>query len=166
MHYEPIIKITWPLRWMIEHFSELRNQKQKVFKTSTYGEKRSPKEAHDIGLYGEIAVAHYFDVPIDINIYNKGDNGTDLLIEKFLVSVKTTTHWNDPWLRVEKEHFLEDHIYICAALDSVGNRVKLVGFANSETVKKSSLSKLVEGGPLDYIVKRSSLRDLPRRKSG
>lgn len=163
MRYEPIIQLTWPLLWLSEHLSKLHNGKESRFGAMTYGGKRGGEEAHLIGLYAEIAVSHYFNIPIDIETYEKGDSGTDVVIDGKSVSIKSTSYWEDPLLRVEIEHFVDGNFYFCTAVDMSQKRVKLVGWADSNTVKRSSIRSFVKDGPKNYVLDRDELKEFEKK---
>lgn len=163
MRYEPIVKITWPLYWMAIYLSRLHNEKESKFGAMTYGEKRGGEEAHLIGLIAEVAISHYFNSPINVDKYEKGDSGTDTVINGKKISIKSTTYWDNPLLRVEIEHFKDDCYYFCTAVDTSGKRVKLVGWVDAETIKKAKVKTFVTGGPKNFVLEPDSLREFCKK---
>lgn len=163
MRYEPTIDLTWPLLWVSKHLASLHNGKESHFGAMTYGSVRGGEEAHLIGLYAEVAISHYFNVPIDVSTYERGDTGTDLFINGKKISVKSTTYWNAPLLRVEKEHFENGHIYFCAAVSTAFKKVRLVGWATSKIVRKGEVRVFVRGGPENYVLRPDQMREFENK---
>ena len=155
--YEPVVDMTWPLRWIAQKLAVLRNKKIERFGLTTHGHVLTGQEANTIGLWAEVAVSYRFDVPIDTNIYTGGDCGTDTIILDNKIGIKATTYWDEPLLRVELDAFIEDHYYFCIAVDITNKKVRFVGWANPKMVKNAPVKQLVYGGPQNYILKQNQL---------
>ena len=165
MRYEPIVKMTWPLLFTVSHFVKLRNAKDARLADTTYGHRQSPQSAHEVGLFGEVAASHHWNISIDTETYDwHGDNGIDLVIDGKKVSVKTTTYWDEPLLRVEIEHFHKDSFYFCAAADMLRKLVKFVGWASPDEVGKGEKRIFVPGGPENFVLEREVLHEFERKQ--
>jgi len=138
--------------------AKARNAKEKRFGAMTYNGKRGSLEAHIIGILPEAAVAKYFDRTIDPTIYeNSGDSGVDLTdIPGYgNVGVKATTY-RPAWLRVEVEHFSDDvQTYVCCYYDpGKPKEVWIEGYATHDEVAAAPQGRCMNGGPLNYLVKK------------
>lgn len=140
-----------------------RNAKQQRFGAMTYGDRRGGLEAHVIGLLAENAMARLLGCVVDRDIYEfHGDDGIDLQTSRHgKIGVKMTTYLDEPYLRVETEHFHEDiDIYVlCAVNLSSPREVHLIGYATREEVRQAPKRQFVKGGPLNYVLDEHELRD-------
>lgn len=152
-----------PLEFIASYLAKLRNGKEVNYGAMTYGSIRGSEEAHYIGLYAEVAIAHYYDAKLDYNIYKRGDNGIDLIIKNLPICVKATTYWRRPFLRVEVEHFKPECIYFCTAVDIENRLVRLVGWAKSQTVLSANTRTFVNNGPLNYVLEDFDLIEFTKQ---
>jgi hypothetical protein len=153
------IYLTKPLMQLVDILAEQRNRKEKIFGDSTYGQRVSPLEAHTQGLKAEVAVAHHYDLDLDVTMYeDRGDFGVDLYYKGVPVSVKSTNYRSDPYLRVEERHFLENHLYVCCAVQ--GREVDIVGWASWKDVLAGEKKRLMANGPMNYILTKDQLKTL------
>lgn len=144
-----------------------RNIKESRFGAMTYGGKLSGIKAHVIGILAEEAVACHFGQAISDEIFlDRGDNGVDILdVPGFgVVGVKCTTYQEDPYLRVEKEHFndsVDTYILCYVNPDLVKMEFWLVGWASKLEVQcakqKSFRIKTGGRGPLNYVLEEHEL---------
>tara|TARA_Y100000593_G_scaffold94271_1_gene192580 strand:+ start:10356 stop:10979 length:624 start_codon:yes stop_codon:yes gene_type:complete len=128
---------------------------------------------HKLGLIGEVAVAQYFGVSIDENIYDDhGDDGTDLVIPELggRVDVKTTPYCHDPYLRVpmgkpkDKEKMKNVDAYVSCCYDkSKPNMVQIIGWQKKEIVIKSEKKRFLDQGPLNYKLEEHELEQIPSK---
>ncbi len=149
------VLLTRPLLQLAGILAGNRNGKEATFGAMTYGGVHSGRKAHYIGLCAEIAVAHYFNEDVDAETYAKGDNGTDIIVRGHKIAVKSTTYVRDPFLRVEKEHFQDDTLYFCCAVQLP--HVFLCGYAAANEVKNGDQRQLVGNGPVNYVL---AMKDL------
>ena len=154
----PTVYLTRPLRQLAVHLAQLRNAKEEAFGAMTYG--LDSQEAHEVGVYAEIAVAHWYDVPVDVAEYERGDDGVDLCVQGYPLAVKATTYTDDPWLRVEVEHYHPRCHYLCCVVD--GAKVELIGYATPQEVREAPRKRLVEGGPMNYVMRAKDLHSIQR----
>lgn len=144
-----------------------RNLKENRFGAMTYGGRLSGLKAHVIGILAEEAVATYFDTNISEDIFlNHGDDGTDILNVPKLgtVGVKCTTYYEDPYLRVEKEHFSSkvDSYILCYVNPKLTDmEFWLIGWATKEEVSMASTKRFEikpgKFGPLNYVLEEHEL---------
>jgi hypothetical protein len=148
----------------LRELAKKRNAKEKAYGACTYGGKQGGCMAHYIGLVGEYAVTKSIGVQVDERIFeDHGDDGVDfdsVLCGKW--GVKTTTYTIDPYLRVEKHHFSEEvRGYVLCAYNMQKNiqKVEIVGWAFKDDVKQAEQRVLRRGGPLNYILEKTQLKD-------
>ena len=99
--------------------------------------------SHQIGLLGELAVAQFYGLSIDSDIYRLGDDGTDLVLHGSTIDVKATAtdamERPELLVRADKSHkSLNADLYIRAHVinwDSTGARVRIIGAASKATVQ-------------------------------
>jgi hypothetical protein len=99
--------------------------------------------SHQIGLLGELAVAQFYGLSIDSDIYRLGDDGTDLVLHGSTIDVKATATdaMERPELLVradKSDKLLNADLYIRAHVinwDSTGARVRIIGAASKATVQ-------------------------------
>jgi hypothetical protein len=147
---------------MVAALATQRNQKQSRFGSMTYGDKRGSEEAHLIGLAAEVAISKLFNVEVDNRVYaNKGDDGTDLVIPNVgIISIKSTTYGDDPYLRAEvKHHNTKTDCYIaCYVNKNDISDVWFLGWATADEVTNAPQRKFMRYGPTNYVLKESELR--------
>jgi len=144
-----------------------RNIKEHRFGSMTYGGKLSGIKAHVIGILAEEAVASHLGSSISQEIFtNCGDDGTDIVGSKDFgtVGVKCTTYGDDPYLRVEKDHFNDsvDTYALCYVNpDLTKMEFWLIGWATKEEVKHATQKsfEIRRGvfGPLNYVLQEYEL---------
>jgi hypothetical protein len=141
-----------------------RGAKESRFGAMTYGNKRGGIEAHMLGVIPEMAVAKLLGCEIDTEVFDShGDNGIDLQSKRHgKIGVKNTTYKNDPFLRVEAEHFHDNiDIYILCSYDmNPHNVVNLIGYAKKEEVIEAEKRVFVDGGPLNYVLEEQDLHPI------
>ena len=140
-----------------------RNAKESKFGAMTYGNKRGGLEAHLIGIIPEIAVARILGVNVDERIFdNHGDDGVDLVSEVGKIGVKTTTYGNDPFLRVELEHFADSiDFYILCYYEPQKDKLKveIIGWASKDEVSKAPQRRFLRNGPMNYVLTEECLHE-------
>lgn len=145
-----------------------RNGKEDRFGAMTYGGKLSGLKAHVIGILAEEAVAHHFGQQIDTEIFdNHGDNGIDLNnVPGFgVVGVKSTTYGEDPYMRVEMEHFsdvVDTYILVYVNPDLKKMEAILIGWATKTEVaaakqKRFPIGKTGRFGPMNFVLEEHEL---------
>jgi hypothetical protein len=140
--------------------AEERNAKEKRYGAMTYGGKLGGVQAHILGILGEAAVAYQTGQDVDRRIFDThGDDGIDLIVPGMgKVGIKTTTYVDDPYMRVEMEHFRDDiDAYILCAINSK-HEVVIVGWATKDDVKKGEKKQFVPGGPMNYVLREEVLK--------
>lgn len=143
--------------------AEARNKKEKRFGGMTYGEVRGSLEAHLIGVVPELAVNILGGGQLDTRIFeDHGDEGIDTELPGLgLCGIKTTTYKDNPFLRVEINHFRDDiDAYILCCYDiEMYEEVIVVGWATTDEVKQGTQQQFVSGGPLNYVLKEKDLHE-------
>lgn len=150
-------------------FAKKRNGKENKFGAMTYGGKLSGIKAHVIGILAEEAVAQYFGKSIDTEVFDShGDDGVDLpsVPGYGSVGVKSTTYGDDPYMRVEIEHFsdrVDSYVLVYVNPDLTKLEVFLIGWAKKEEVSKAvqkrfSIGKSGRFGPMNYVLEEHQLR--------
>lgn len=160
----PTIHITEPLYQFAQILSAQRGEKCKRLGDNTYGSVRGGVEAHLIGVIGELAVAHFFNIPVDTNIYAYGDGGIDLKINDKNIAVKTTTYFSSPKLSVEVNKFRDDCCYFGCALKD--RTINLFGWATAEEVAAAEQKRWInkDSAPLNYVLDINEMRQFKADK--
>lgn len=142
---------------------EGRNRKESRLGAMTYGGVRGGAEAHLIGMFGEMAVAKFFGLPVDERIFDHhGDDGIDLENGSRKYGVKCTTYLDEPYMRVEKKHFnrqLNGYI-LCAMNKATPAEVYLIGWATVDMIGTASQRRFVAKGPVNYVLREEQLIDI------
>jgi hypothetical protein len=148
--------------------AKARNGKESRYGAMTYGNVCKGIEAHILGLFGEIAVTKAMGSPLDERIFeDTGDDGTDTEIPGVgRVGIKLTTYLEDPYLRVEKEHFDETLVayILCALNKKAPYRVYVIGWATPAMVKAGYEKQFTENGPVNYVLQEYQLADIKTLK--
>ena len=89
----------------VETLARKRDAKKVKFGAGRHGYlPDSSEQSHSYGLFGELAVAKYFNIELDDEIYDDhGDAGYDFIIAGLKADVKTATNgaaYYEPWLKV------------------------------------------------------------------
>jgi hypothetical protein len=157
----PVALTAYNLKLALELAGQ-RNGKERRYGAMTYGGKQSGLGAHTVGILAEMAVAQHYGVQVDQTIYQThGDNGIDLqnVAQYGRVGVKCTTYTRQPLLRVEKEHFSQeiDTYVLCCLDEKQPSVVYLVGSASKEHVAQAPVKRLLQSGPLNYLLSEADL---------
>jgi hypothetical protein len=120
---------------------------------------------HVIGLLGECAVAKFYSLSVDSDVYQFGDDGIDLELYGESIDVKTTatTALDLPELLVRADKTLQSDIYVRAHVidwDETGARVRIIGAASQEVVKNREPQRH-PGSTKNYVVTPRELDLLP-----
>lgn len=144
------------------NLADARNRKECRFGAMTYGGVRGSKQAHLIGIIPEIAVCIVGGGEVDARIFDShGDEGIDAnLSELGKIGIKTTTYGDDPYLRVEMEHFRDDidAYVLCCYNEHRPKEVWIIGWATKDEVKQGQQRQFVHGGPVNYVLCEKDLR--------
>ena len=127
--------------------------------------------SHQIGLLGELAVAKFYGLSVDSDIYQYGDDGSDLVLHGWKMDVKTTatTALTKPELlvRADKSRVqsdgLQSDIYVRAHVinwDETGARIRIIGAATREVVQNREPQRH-PGSTKNYVVTPRELSPLP-----
>lgn len=141
-----------------------RNKKEKRFGGKTYNDTLTAARSHEIGIIGEAISAYHLGVPIDSRIFhNKGDDGVDL-VHPILgnIAVKTTTYWDDPYLRAEvKRDFEIIDTYILCYVNPTLDETWIIGYISRNELHQVGVQKkLGKFLPTNWICKEGSLKCL------
>jgi hypothetical protein len=121
--------------------------------------------SHQIGVLGELGVGKFYGLPIDSDIYQYGDNGSDLTLHGWDMDVKSTaTDALDlPELLVRADKGLNADIYVRVHVldwDETGARMRIIGAASREVVKNREPQRH-PGSTKNYVVTPRELNPLP-----
>jgi hypothetical protein len=165
------IKIKLPKKLKDEALAlaQERNKKEKRFGGKTYNDTMTAQNSHNLGIIGEAIAAYYLEVPIDSRIFhNKGDDGVDLVHPTLgNIAVKTTTYWDDPYLRAEvKRDFEIIDTYILCYVNPNLDETWIIGYiSRDELHKNAKVRKLGKFLPLNYILGEDKLQCLSNIKN-
>lgn len=141
-----------------------RNKKEKRFGGKTYNDTMTAQNSHNLGIVGEAITAFHLGVPIDSRIFhNKGDDGVDLVHPTLgNIAVKTTTYWDDPYLRAEvKRDFEIIDTYILCYVDPTLDETWIIGYITRDELHRvATKRKLGRFLPENYICKEQDLKCL------
>lgn len=115
------------------------------------------QDAHLTGVIGELAVAELYDGSIDRNIYEKGDEGYDLLFDDTSIDVKTTQTpaLTRPDLIVPTDPApTADYYYLVHWFETHSARV--IGYASQERVLNRE-PKCFPGTTQNYVIPPTEL---------
>ena len=126
--------------------------------------------SHQIGLLGELAVAQFYGLSIDSDIYRLGDDGTDLVLHGSTIDVKATATdaMERPELLVRADKSINADLYIRAHVinwDSTGARVRIIGAASQATFQDREPQRH-PWETRNYVVPPRELSLLPALQSG
>jgi hypothetical protein len=122
-------------------------------------------DSHQRGILGELAVAKFYGISVDSEIYEFGDGGRDFQLFDDDVDVKTTatTKMRLPELLVRSDKEVRADLFVRAHIIN-GNRtevrVRLVGYATSDTVTNRK-PRRHPGQTKNYVVEPNELMLLP-----
>jgi len=121
--------------------------------------------SHEIGAIGEAGVGKFYGLPIDSDIYQYGDDGSDLTLHGWNIDVKSTaTDALDlPELLVRADKELKADIYVRVHVldwDETGARIRIVGAASREVVENREPQRH-PGSTKNYVVTPRELNPLP-----
>lgn len=164
----PVVELTTKELRRIDNLAQKRSESYssigggKIFSGSNSSV--SSLSRHVIGLLGECAVAKFYSISVDSNIYKFGDDGVDLELYGKSIDVKTTgTDMTLPELLVRADKNLQSDIYIRAHVldwDETGARVRIVGAASQEAVKNREPQRH-PGTTKNYVIPPRELDLLP-----
>jgi len=141
-----------------------RNLKEARLGAMTYGGRCKGVEAHLIGMFGEMAVTKFCGGVVDERIFkDHGDDGTDCVIEGVgKIGIKCTSYLEEPYLRVEMEHFDADIAgYVLCALDKKkAHEIQIIGWATADMVQAAPQKQFVPDGPMNYVLYEHELLDI------
>ena len=107
------------------------------FPSETYSGETSLR-THILGAYGEVGVAIYYNLPMPMEFFMRGDDGTDFNMEDFTLEVKTrNVSWYDYILPFSNPEDLKADYGVLAYLISEGEHtsvVRLHGVASRDTI--------------------------------
>ena len=122
-----------------------------------YGE-QSCQDVHLTGVIGELAVAQLYGGTIDREIYERGDNGHDLVFDQTTFDVKTTqtdaTSRPDLIVPVDPNP-AADYYFLSHWIDD--QRVRVLGYASKNTVLGCEQRRF-PGSTLNYVVDHEDLQ--------
>lgn len=165
----PVVELTSKELRRIDELAQQRSESYTpidggVIFTGTDGS-ASSLSRHLIGLLGECAVAKFYSLSIDSDVYQFGDDGIDLELYDESIDVKTTatTALDLPELLVRADKTLQSDIYVRAHVvnwDETGARVRIIGAASQEVVKNREPQRH-PGSTKNYVVTPRELDLLP-----
>ncbi|MCU4971139.1 hypothetical protein OB955_00100 [Halobacteria archaeon AArc-m2/3/4] len=135
----PVIELIPDQLRTVDALAEDRNESYKEIDGGVVFGKNDALTSHQIGILGEIAVAHRYNVEIDTETYRFGDDGTDLVLGNKTVDVKATATdaMRYPQLLVRTDKELTADLYFRVHVLDWGAdraRVRLLGYASKERV--------------------------------
>ena len=121
--------------------------------------------SHQIGLLGELAVAKFYGLSVDSDIYEYGDDGSDLTLHGWDIDVKSTSTeaLDRPELLVRSDKKLSSNIYVRTHVldwDETGARVRIIGAASRAVVQNREPQRH-PGSTKNYVVTPRELSPLP-----
>ncbi len=158
-----------------ETLARARDAKKEKFGAGRHGNlSKSSEQSHIDGLYGEIAIAKYFGIELDAEIYDDhGDAGYDFIIAGLKADVKTAVNgaaFSFPWLKVPAQYKKDQKkidncdIFIACYYNSIKRLAYIQGWATKETLmnREKERIKLNKGGfgPLNYIVRKNEFKNI------
>lgn len=152
----------------LQRVNELAQQRSESYKQIGGGVLFGSQDSltsHEVGLLGELAVAQLYGLSIDSGVYQRGDDGTDLMLRGMSIDVKTTATdaMKKPELLIRADKSLDADLYVRAHVieyDSSGARVRILGAASKSLVKDRK-PKRHPGTTLNYVIMPRELSLLP-----
>lgn len=157
----PVVELSNEQLRTVEELAKDRNKSyQSIDGGLKFGEAGSLTN-HQKGVLGELAVANRYNVKIDSEIYDFGDDGTDLKLGQKTVDVKATAtdKMRLPQLLVRSDKELSADLYFRVHIldqTSSGARVRLIGYASKARVEDRDPQRH-PGSTKNYVVEPSEL---------
>lgn len=136
----PVVELTTEQLRRVDALAEQRSETYDPIDGGVLFGERDSLTSHQIGLLGELAVAQFYNLSIDSNIYELGDDGTDLELHGESIDVKATATdaMERPELLVRADKSLSADLYVRAHVinwDRTGARVRIIGAASKSVVE-------------------------------
>lgn len=136
----PVVELTTEQLQRVDALAEQRSETYDPIDGGVLFGERDSLTSHQIGLLGELAVAQFYNLSIDSNIYELGDDGTDLELHGESIDVKATATdaMERPELLVRADKSLSADLYVRAHVinwDRTGARVRIIGAASKSVVE-------------------------------
>jgi len=160
----------------VETLARKRDAKKVKFGAGRHGNLTdSSEQSHSYGLFGELAVAKYFNIELDNEIYDDhGDAGYDFIIAGLKADVKTATNgaaYYEPWLKVptqtdkDKAKLEKADIFIACFYHFERNVVYIQGWADKELVKSKEPERIRnrrtgKWGPWNHMVRKKEFKNI------
>ena len=146
---------------VVQELATARDAKKGLYGAMTYGDVLDSTASHRSGLAAEMAICRLGQSALDRQVYaTHGDNGIDCKLPILgKTGVKSTSYAEQPYLRVEIEHFRTDiDVYVlCYVHWSCPRSVWVIGWATGKEVKMAPQSQFVPGGPMNYVLQEHQL---------
>ena len=161
----PVVELSTEQIEQALELAERRNDSYQAIDGGVVFGNRDSLTCHQIGILGELAVAHLYGISLDTNEYRNGDDGKDHSLFGTDLDVKATATKKIrlPELLVQSDKPLGAELYIRAHVidwDSSGARVRLIGCASREVVEEQS-PRCHPGSTMNYVVTPEEMDFLP-----
>lgn len=136
----PVVELTSDQLQRVDALAQERSETYDPIDGGVLFGGRDSLTSHQIGLLGELAVAQFYNLSIDSDIYRLGDDGTDLVLHGLSIDVKTTATdaMERPELLVRADKSLNADLYVRAHVinwDNTGARIRIIGAAPKTVVQ-------------------------------
>ena len=164
----PVVELTTEHIEKALDLAERRNDSYQEIDGGLVFGNRDSLTCHQIGLLGELAVAHLYGISLDTNEYRNGDDGKDHSLFGTDLDVKATATRKVrlPELLVQSDKPLRAELYIRAHVidwGSSGARVRLIGCASRDVVEEQT-PRCHPGSTKNYVVTPEEMDFLPLLK--
>lgn len=138
---------------LIEEVVRVRMKTGKNRRAERFG--RTNREAHTLGVMGEVAAALYYGVLDEWesrNPYKGSDPGYDIEFRGFTLQIKAKDlDEGDPWLIYDPELHVSCNAYLLARVDVEKSLVYLAGWAKTAELHNSPHSHNIHGTVCQYL---------------
>jgi uncharacterized protein YodC (DUF2158 family) len=153
-----IVKFTESEAVELNKLAAARNDKNDGVRSRKLGV--SNDEAHRLGVWSEAAVAKFFGIDMNTEVFKDGGDkhAPDFHVESvghIEVKCVSSTYNSKPWLKVPIKTFNDkvDYFVIVSSVNYTERTVKIYGYATRDEVKSAEQAKCIANGPLNYIIK-------------
>ena len=136
---------------------------QRSRQKALYSTTRLAREGtHELGMIGEAVFSRLINQKLNTELLIKGDGKFDFIINGVKFDVKTTSHFDTPWLRVTPDDLEKAAAFALVAVDETRLRARYCGYTTADVVRKATLVQIKTVMPASYRLRKSEIsHDLP-----
>lgn len=142
--------------------AEMRERTPRAYKHRTHAGE-SGYITHLIGIMGELAVAEYYGLELEL-VFNRSDNGVDFTLEDGkTLQVKAVPYFDDPCMKLQPADTKAD-FYMLVCVATVNGYCEIVGTTTRREVLRREPARYRPHLPLSRLIYERDLTP-PRQKT-